>query len=134
MIGSKTTKNLAFAGMILSGLLTSACATGPYGPYPDGQIYEPQEPQVYITGCWEFRDADGRLQTNYIEELDEYTIIVEAVSRDGGAYQFNLQSDNLYQSAGSGVHTYQFAPNGRAVYRNNSKNRTFRLTYASSRC
>lgn len=131
MVSFVSKRVFTVGSLLLGGILTTACATGEYGPYPDDRVYEPQ---VYITGCWEFRDANGVIQANYIEELDEYTIIVEAVSRDGSAYQFNLQSDNLYQSAGSGVHTYQFAPNGRAIYRNNEKNRTIRLTYASSRC
>lgn len=122
-------------------LVVPGCMTEPYpghgyerGSSSSGTAYEDEAPSVYIQGCWSFPDPKtGQTRVNFIEEIDEYTILVTPVNPPGSVVQFDLQSENVYQLSGEKNRTYQFAP-GVAVYRNHDTGLTIRLRYTSSSC
>lgn len=141
-------------GMLTASAMLAGCYTMPDGGYPgaqgggygqggysqgggNGQRQQQQQQQqqvatVYVKGCWSFTTNKGQRRTNYMERLDENTILVTPVGSNSPR-QYNRLQYGLYQDAdGSG--TYQIT-NSLAVWRSNDKrNITYRLTYRGDNC
>lgn len=138
MLDTKLAPSLKAASLVVGAFGLAACATYPAEPGYGGGASGPAKPSAPVAatanveGCWAFTDKKGRQNVNFVEALDEETILVSR-SGENQVFQYFHIGGGVFQAEG-GPATYRF--NGRIGTWNSNKSppTTYRLSYAGYNC